>query len=194
MQYYILRHEDPSGKIIDGTVQFVPKLPDYYQLGKKVMSAATEVSLVLDKVVKNLQSDFFLTTCGAFFVSSQMKEVLDKNTVELDYFSVDTSYFSGRTTEKKYFLIHVDSKVDCFDYLNSEYSGKSMVLGRLTSGELSADYKVRGIKKLCIEKKNIAKLDFLFVDNIIWIDPLVSENIIKEATRRGIRLNFEKAC
>lgn len=194
MQYYILRHEDLDGGFVDGDVEFFPALPDYYKLGEKILLRQTKVSLVLDKRIKKLRADFFLTTCGAFFVSEQMKEILDKHNVSLDFFSADAIYFNGRVTEKKYYLIHANDKVPCFDYVNSEYSGKSMVLVKLASGELSPDYKVRGIKKLCIKELEGEKLDFFFVDKVIWIDPLVSEEIVSAAKSRGLRLNIEKSC
>jgi hypothetical protein len=179
MQYYILRHEDLSGRFIDGDVKFFPELPDYYQAGKKILMPETKVSLVLDKRVKKIESDFFITTCGAFFVSEQMKNVIEKHKFASDLFPVDARYFRGKTTEKRYFLIHDNSKVACFDYLNSEYSGKSMVLGRLANGELSDDYKVRGIKKLCVEEQ---------------IDPLVSEAFVSVAKIKGLGLNVQKIC
>ncbi|MGF6110221.1 imm11 family protein [Pseudomonas frederiksbergensis] len=192
MQYYILRHEELSGGFIDGDVQFFPALPDYYQVGKKIFVPETKVSLVLDKRVKKIKSDFFITTCGAFFVSEQMKSVIAESKFDSEFFPVDAKYFSGKTTEKRYFLIHANSKVACFDYLNSEYSGKSMVLGRLANGELSDDYKVRGIKKLCVEEQQVAELDFFFVDKVIWIDPLVSEALLSVAKIKGLRLNIQK--
>lgn len=194
MQYYILRHEDLDGRFVDGDVEFFPALPNYYKVGEKILLPETKVSLVLDKRIKKLNADFFLATCGAFFVSEQMKEVIDEYNVSLDFFPVDAIYFNGRATERKYFLIHANDKVSCFDYVNSEYSGKSMVLGKLSSGELSPDYKVKGIKKLCIDELESEGLDFLFVDKIIWIDPLVSEVIVNAAKSKGLRLNIEKAC
>ena len=194
MQYYILRHEDLDGGFVDGDVEFFPALPNYYKVGEKILLPETKVSLILDKRIKKLKADFFLATCGAFFVSEQMKEVIGEHNVSLDFFPVDAIYFNGRTTERKYFLIHANDKVSCFDYVNSEYSGKSMVLGKLASGELSPDYKVKGIKKLCIDKLEGERLDFLFVDKIIWIDPLVSEVVVNAAKSKGLRLNIEKTC
>lgn len=194
MQYYILRHEDLDGLFIDGEVEFFPALPKSYQLGEKILLRETKVSLVLDKRIKKLKADFFLTTCGAFFISEQMKEIIDEHNTSLEFFPVDASYFNGKATEGRYFLIHANDKVLCFDYINSEYAGKPMVLGKLASGELSPDYKVRGIKNLCIEQPEGEKLDFFFVDKIIWIDPLLSEEIVRAAKSRGLRLNIEKAC
>ena len=194
MQYYILRHEDLDGGFIDGHVEFFPALPNQYQLGQKILSRETKVSLVLDKRIKKIKADFFLTTCGAFFTSEKMKEVIDEHNAALEFFTVDASYFNGKATERRYFLIHANDKVSCFDYINSKYSGKRMVLGKLASGELSHDYKVKGIQKLCIQQPECEKLDFFFVDKIIWIDPLLSEKIVRVAESRGLRLNIEKTC
>jgi len=103
MQYYILRHEDLSGGFIDGDVEFSPALPDYYQVGKKMLVPETKVSLVLDKRVKKIKSDFFITTCGAFFVSEQMKNVMEEHRFASELFPVDAKYSSGKTTEKNIF-------------------------------------------------------------------------------------------
>jgi len=194
VQYYILRHEDLDGGFIDGDVEFFPSLPKHYKLGEKILLRETKVSLVLDKRIKKLKADFFLTTCGAFFISEKMKEIIGEHNASLEFFPVDASYSNGKATEGRYFLIHANDKVSCFDYINSEYSGKSMVLGKLANGELSHDYKVKGIKKLCIEHPEGETLDFFFVDKIIWIDPLLSEEIVRAAKSRGLRLNIEKTC
>jgi hypothetical protein len=194
MQYYIFRHEDAAGGFVDADVEFVPALPDYYQVGKKMFFTDTRVNLKLDKRVKKLKADFFLTTCGAFFVSEQMKEILNSHESNLDFLLVNSSYANGNVTENRYFLVHAENKLACFDYVNSEYSGKSMVLSKIAKGELSSDYQVRGIKKLCINEQEITGLDFFFVDKIIWIDPLISEEVVNAARDSGIRLNVEKVC
>ncbi|MBC3951773.1 imm11 family protein [Pseudomonas folii] len=192
MQYYILRHEDAAGRFVDADVEFIPTLPEYYQVGKKFSLAGTRVNLTLDKRVKKLKADFFLATCGAFFVSKPLKEILSNHDVDLNFLLVNSSYFDGSTTENRYFLVHTENKLICFDYVNSEYSGKSMVLDRIANGELSTDYQVRGIKKLCINEQEVRGLDFFFVDKIIWIDPLISETVVNAARDSGIRLNVEK--
>ena len=69
-----------------------------------------------------------------------------------------------------------------------------MILDRIANGELSTDYQVRGIKKLCINEQEVKGLDFFFVDKIIWIDPLISETVVNAARDSGIRLNVEKIC
>lgn len=194
MQYYVLRHEGTADSLVDADVEFVPRLPEYYQVGKKFFLAETRVNLKLDKRVKKLKADFFLATCGAFFVSEPLKEILSSHKVALDFLMVNSSYFNGSATENRYFLAHAENKLICFDYLNSEYSGKSMILDRITNGELATDYQVRGIKKLCINEQDVKGLDFFFIDNIIWIDPLISETAVNAARDRGIRLNVEKIC
>ncbi len=194
MQYYVLRHEGTADSLVDADVEFVPRLPEYYQVGKKFFLAETRVNLKLDKRVKKLNADFFLATCGAFFVSEPLKEILSSHKVDLDFLMVNSSYFNGSATENRYFLAHAENKLICFDYLNSEYSGKPMILDRIANGELSTDYQVRGIKKLCINEQEVKGLDFFFVDKIIWIDPLISETVVNAARDSGIRLNVEKIC
>ncbi|KQQ56266.1 hypothetical protein ASF84_13385 [Pseudomonas sp. Leaf127] len=192
MQYYILRHESPEGSFIDGDVTFSPALPDYYQVGKDIIRPGTRIGLVLDKRVKKLKADFFLTTCGAFFVSAAMKTVLEHLENDLLFLEADARYSSAQATENSYFLIHARHKMACFDYLNSEYAGKPMVLAKLANGTLAADYKARGIKKLRLQVREGTAPDFFFVDHIVWIDPLISETVVNAAISRKLRLNVEK--
>ncbi|WP_282372191.1 imm11 family protein [Pseudomonas sp. PS02290] len=194
MKYFILRHEDINGRFIDGDVEFSPPLTNYYQVGKEVLPAETKIRLTLDRRVKKIDSDFFLTSCGAFFISAAMRKVLDEFKTSLVIHPVNLMYHDGKAVEAEYFLIHQDFKVRCFDYQNSDYSGKNMVLAKLSHEELSPEYLARGIKKLCIVERQADNNDFLFVDQIIWIDPLISEAVVESAKRNGVKLNVQPAC
>ncbi|MGN8262188.1 hypothetical protein ACLEJW_23110 [Pseudomonas sp. SMSB3] len=66
MIYYSMCHEVMDGGYTDGEVLFSPALDDYYQVGKNFALEGLMVSVTLDKRVRNLKSDFFLTTVGAF--------------------------------------------------------------------------------------------------------------------------------
>lgn len=189
--YYVLRHENEGGVFIDGDVVFVPVLADHYQIGKNVVPAGTRLELVLDRRAGTLRSDFFLTTSGAFFVSAAMKDVLSQHATALDFFPVDVRHANGSPADKVYFLIHAKEKLACFDYVNAEYAGKPLVLGRIANKTLAADYQVRGIKKLRVVEDHTAGLDFFFIDGVIWIDPVVSETIVDAARAAGLVLNVE---
>ncbi|HGY9626242.1 TPA: DUF1629 domain-containing protein [Pseudomonas putida] len=190
MNYYSMCHEVVDGGYTDGDVLFSPALGGYYRVGESISLTHLSVSVVLDKKVRSLKSDFFLTACGAFFVSNDLKDVLEELSSKAQFVSADVKYFNGRHTEKKYFLIHVNEKVPCFDYELSEYSGKSMVVSKLLAGELAYDYKVRGVKKMCINEKAAGGLDFFFVDGVIWIDPIVSEQLVLKVKSKKLSVRF----
>ena len=190
MKYYSMCHEAVEGAYTDGDVVFSPLLGDYYQIGIPLSLKGISVDVVLDKKVRRLTSDFFLTTCGAFFVSENMKEALEEVSVELQFVSACIKYFGGKHTEKKYYLIHADAKVSCFDYEFSKYSGKSMVVGKLMANELGADYKVRGVKKLIIDELKANGLDFFFLDGVVWIDPIVSELFVRKVEGKKLNARF----
>lgn len=192
MKYYILRHEDAGGEFIDGEVSLHPPIEGYYQIGKSVVSAGTVVKVKLDKPIRKLNSDFFFTTLGAFFVSGKMREVLEKHHTLIEFYDADIQYFGGVSVEGKYYLIHVSCKVPCFDYFNSEYSGKAMILDRISKKELSSNYKVRGVKKMVVVEGETSGLDFFFVDNVIWIDPIITESVVMSAMAEKLNLNIEQ--
>ncbi|WP_442109127.1 imm11 family protein [Pseudomonas sp. NUPR-001] len=166
-------------------------LEDYYQVGRLLSISGLSIEVILDKRVRNLSSDFFLTTCGAFFVSGELKNVFNEVNSEASFIRAEVKYFSGKPVEEEYFLIHVDEKVSCFDYEQSEYSGKTMILNKVKAGELDNDYKVRGIKKLCIDELKTGGLDFLFVEGVIWIDPIVSETFVRKVESKKLLVRFD---
>jgi len=193
VNYFVMCHEAVDGRYTDGDVLFTPPLEDYYQVGRFLQTKDLIVDLTMDKKVRSLKSDFFLTGCGSFFVSDQLKAVFGKFEVDLEFVPAVVKYHSGKPVEKRYYLIHANSKVPCFDYRDSEYAGKSLVLSKIQSGELSPDYNVRGITRLCINEVKARSLDFFFIQGAIWIDPIVSENLVREVQDKKLCVRFLKA-
>lgn len=66
MTYFFLNHQNPKGGFVDGDVTFDPPLTDYYYNGQPLPGDAKSVTVVMDKAVKRLKVDLFLTTSGAF--------------------------------------------------------------------------------------------------------------------------------
>lgn len=190
MNYYSMCHEVIDGGYTDGEVLFCPELDDYYKIGKPISLRGMTVSVALDRKVRVLKTDFFLTTCGAFFVSSELKDILENGSAKVKFAPADVKYFNGRSVSKDYFFIHADGKKSCFDYVQSEYSGKSMVLGKVQAGELGSDYKVRGVKRMFIDEAKAGVLDFFFVDGVIWVDPIVSETLMREIKDKKMLVRF----
>ncbi|MGB5956275.1 imm11 family protein [Pseudomonas sp.] len=191
MKYYSMCHEVVDGGYTDGDVLFFPELDDYYQVGKSLSLAKLKVEVSLDKKVRRLKSDFFLTTCGAFFVSKELKDVLEEVNAKVQFASASVEYFDGRSSEKQYFFIHANEMPRCFDYDLSEYSGKTMVLSKIQADELDADYRVRGIKKMHINEAKAGGLDFFFVGGVIWIDPIASEELVQKVESKKLLVRFD---
>ena len=190
MNYYSMCHEVVKGGYTDGDVVFYPTLFDYYQVGMSLSLIGVSVSVILDKTVRALKSDFFLTTSGAFFVSQDFKDVLGGLNTSLQFSPADVKHFNGRPAVKKYYFIHVNDRCACFDYGLSEYSGKSLVMSKIQAGELTADYKVRGVKKMCIDEAKTGSLDLFFVAGVIWIDPIVSEVLVRKVESNKLLVRF----
>ncbi|MCO7534441.1 hypothetical protein NJH24_06545 [Pseudomonas asiatica] len=190
MNYYSMCHEVVKGGYTDGDVVFYPTLSDYYQVGMSLSLIGVSVSVILDKTVRALKSDFFLTTSGAFFVSQDFKDILGGLNTSLQFSPADVKHFNGRPAVKKYYFIHVNDRCACFDYGLSEYSGKSLVMSKIQAGELTADYKVRGVKKMCIDEAKTGSLDLFFVAGVIWIDPIVSEVLVRKVESNKLLVRF----
>jgi len=189
MKYYSMCHELSEGDYTNGEVFFSPPLQGYYGLGKEIDLNGVSVSVRLDKKIRLLKAEVFLTGCGAFFVSEKLKETIKELNTNLVFLAADIEYYSGKDVGKRYYLIHCEEFCWCFDYDASEYSGKPLVQKRRKAGEFNNDYKVRGVKKISIDRSKAGLLDLFFIGGVIWIDPIVSERLVEavEAARLPIR-------
>ncbi|WAC00441.1 hypothetical protein OSW16_12625 [Pseudomonas putida] len=190
MKYFTMSHELVEGGYTDGDVLFSPGLEDYYQVGKSLPLDGISITVVLDKKVRSLKSDFFLTACGAFIGSKELRVVCEELGSDARFVKAEVKYFGGKSVEKDYFLIHLDAKIKCFDYEQSDYSGKNMVLRRLQSGELDAEYLARGVTKLCIDESKADGSHFLFLGDVAWIDPIVSEVFVSKVEDKKLATRF----
>lgn len=139
-EYYILRHEYAQSGFIDGDVNFVPPLLTYYKSCTDTMREARKVSVRMDKRVRRLKADFFLTTSGSFFASHQFMQVLARHKSNTHFLPAVVKYHTGAATEKSYGLLHAITSTDCLDYVKSEYAGKSLVLASVERGKVLGDW------------------------------------------------------
>lgn len=190
MNYFTMLHEVVEGGYTDGEVSFSPELNDYYQVGKCISLKGLSINVVLDKKIRSLKSDFFLTACGAFFGSRELRVVFEELGSSAELVKAEVKYFDGRPVEKDYFLIHLNQKIKCFDYERSDYSGKAMILKKLKSSELDAEYMARGVTKLCVDESKADGSHFLFLGDVIWIDPIVSEVFVSKVESKKLAIRF----
>lgn len=191
MNYYLLRHEYPEDGFIDGDVAFSPPLAGYYQVGTPLDTSGLSVSVKLDKLVKKLKVDFFLTTSGAFFASEQLADLLLQFQGNLKTAPADVRYHNGKPVEKTYRLVHVDQRLECFDYRNSLYAGKPLVLQRLDRGEDPSSFLVKGLQSPVIDEGRAEGAHFFFVKNVILIDPIVSQDLVDAMRSAGLFIRTE---
>ncbi|RKP46387.1 imm11 family protein [Trinickia fusca] len=101
----------------------------------------------------------------------------------------ETRYLSGKSTEKRYVLVHMDRRLPCFDYRRSEYAGKLLALQRLERGESPDNFLVKGVQSIAIDEECAEKANLFFLRNVVLIDPIVSETL--ESAMRDKKLNVQ---
>ena len=170
-------HQGPYEDVGGGDVQFTPPLPDYYYSGKPVDLCDRSVRVELSKSVKRLYVDFIHTMAGCFFASEKLATLLKFHQSDLQVIPVDMCYGYGKrkSVEKPFFLIHADHKLQCFDYQNSTYAGKTLCLGRLASGQSPDSFFVKGVTAITIDEKQAAGNNYFFLKNVLVLPPIISE-------------------
>lgn len=133
VKYYSMCREVTGGGYADGDVRFAPPLDDHYKVSSKLALDGLSVEVILDRKVRNLKSDFLLTTCGAFFVSKASRSVLEGVNADINFAPPHVRHFNEKSVAREYFLINPDEMPRCFDYELSECAGKSMVLSRIAN-------------------------------------------------------------
>lgn len=191
MKRYLLRHEYSEEGFIDGDVAFSPPLPGYYQVGAPLDTSGLSVSVKLDKLVKKLKVDLFLTTSGAFFASEQLADLLQQFQCNLKTVPAEVRYHNGKPVEKAFRLVHADQRLECFDYRNSLYAGKPLVLQRLERGEDMSSFLVKGLQSVAIDESRTEGADFFFVKNVLLIDPIVSQDLVDAMKNAGLFIRAE---
>ena len=188
MEYFKLCHECQNGTFIDGDVSFQPEISGYYQNGTTLLPEEVKVSVVLDKSLEDIDADFFMTSVGAFFVSQNLKEIIENFQSNLRLVKAEVSYHNGYPTICEYYLMHAVNQVYCFDYIESEYSGKGLILEKIRKKELQDGYQIRGVKKLSIDKSKVGGDDIFFIGGVIWLDPIVTRALANEILLRDLNV------
>ncbi len=138
------------------------------------------------------KSGHAVTTSGAFFASAELAALLKLHKCDVQIIQADTRYFNGKNTEKTYFLVHAEQRLSCFDYQQSEYAGKALVLERLAQGEHPDSFLVKGVRSVVIDEKCAADADFFFLKNVVLVDPIVSETLAKSMLNDRLKVHLEE--
>lgn len=188
MNYFLLRHQYTKPSYIDGTIVFNPPQP-YYRIGTDLQEGNLSISLKMDKLMRKVNVDFFYTTGGGFFASTELANLIQEHQKQIRVIPATSTYNNGKPTEKSYCLIHVPKRVDCFDYELSDYGGKALTLQRMERGEPRNLVKV--IRNLVIDPQKADGLHFFFIDNVLMIDPVVSGDLARLITEKGFLVNLQ---
>lgn len=188
MNYFLLRHEYPNSGYIDGDVIFTPPFATYYRVGEPLEADQPLIAVTMDKSVRKLKADFFLTTSGAFFASDELSELLTRYEASVRVVPADTRYSGGKSTEKRFWLVHTNDRLPAFDYERSQYAGKELSLRRLECGESPGSFLVKGVQSVVIDENRAAGHHFFFLKNVLLIDPIVSGDLAQAIRERNLNV------
>lgn len=179
-----MRHQYAPASYVDGDVEFEPPIAGYYRPGSPIDLAGRRVSVRLDKLVRKLKVDFFHTTNGAFFASSQLATLIASHQPSLILLPAEVTYHNGKPAEQSFSLIHLNDRVDCFDYQQSAYAGKPLILQRLARGEDPNTVPVKVPQSISIDENRANGEHFFFLKNVALVDPILSE-VLADSIRSG---------
>lgn len=126
----------------------------------------------LDKSVKKFKYDFFKSSDNIIIGSLEFCEIIKSYESDFTFIPIKGFYANKNRIEKEFYIIHIGYELDCFDYYNSEYYGKTISLKRLQQGK--KPHLIKTIQKLQLTKTNN---HFFFVDNIIHFEPIITHDL-----------------
>lgn len=141
-------------------------------LSKRINLSSLKAEFHLDNSVAKFDYDFFKSSDGMVIGSGEFCDILKKYEPEFNYIPIDGFYSHGEKIEKTFFIIHVGYKLDCFDYYNSEYHGKSLAINRLQNSQ--EPYLVNTTQQISLIHVNH---HFFFVRNIIYFEPIITSDL-----------------
>ena len=166
----------------------------YYNVGHPIDLAHRLISVTMDsRSVRKLKVDFFLAS-SAFFASEALVALLKVYQSDLHIIPADVCYGNGKSAEKTYYLVHADRYLPCFDYKNSEYPRKSMILNKLALGETPDSFMIKVAKSIAINEEIAAGANFFFLDNVLLIDPIVSETLANAISEQNLQVCLTDVC
>lgn len=187
MNYFFLETTYKDAGFIDGDVEFLPKLNEYYGVGINIQ-ATTNICVKMDSHVRKLKKDFFGTGCGAFFASEELALTISKKDESVAIYPAECFYSTGKCTEKKFMLVHIKTgKIDGFDYFESNYNGKKMTLERIKNG--FKPNLIKGASKIKINFQDDISHDYFFLSQLLHLNPIISEDLLKEIKGKGFSIN-----
>lgn len=202
MKYFRLCHIYPGKGYIDGDVRFTPPFEresvtgGYYQVGVPLDLSRRHISVTMDsRSIRKLNVDFF-SASGAFFASEALAKLVKTYQSDLHAFPADVryGYGDGKPTEKTYYLVHADQYLPCFDYKNSEYPRKAMILKQLAIGKNPDDIMIKVAQSIEIDEVMAAGANYFFLDNVMVLDPIVSESLANAIREQKLKVCLTDVC
>ena len=189
MKYYALEYFRGDDKaIVDAKVVYLPPKDEYYDLADSLFEKKDSLKFTVLPPLKKLREDFFRVTSGEFFGVKRLSDVVKRFQEDVQLISAAGEYSNGEFIGDEYFLIHPGKRVLAFDYDESAYSGKAMILSEREGGKPAR--LVKGITNIVLNRGMIGDNNYFFLGNVIYYHPIVSESLLEELLGNKFNLSY----
>ena len=190
MKYYALEYfRGGDESIVDARIRYSPPRSDYYDIADSEFTQNEAVSFDVLGPLKNLKEDFFRVTSGEFLGVRGLAEVIRSFQNDVQLVPAVGRNSNGSAVEGEFCLIHPGKRVAAFNYAESDYAGKSMILSEVAQGRPGR--LVKGITHVVLSEKGIEGNSYFFLANAIFFNPIVSADLLDELLARKFDLSYQ---
>jgi hypothetical protein len=185
VEYFVIEHRYQDTGYINGDVTYTPPLQEPYRRGHGYLLENCMTEVKLDSGLRNINVDFF-SASEAFFVSDAFAKILSRLNVNIELAPSQVNYSNGQATQKKYWLAHFSERKNCFDYYNSDYAGKALIIKSI---QTDSSRRVNVIQRLALDENRIQGENFFLInENVSVLNPIASDTLIHFARSEKLKL------
>ena len=185
MMYYFIK----DTRFDYGALYFDPKNDEYWGLG--TVEAPVEGTKVTFKLTspttRKLNADYIQANRG-FLCSRKMHDVLAAAGGEASFFPAVLHDRKNNAVNLEYFLLHISSKLDCFDFDRSDYEDRPAFEA---SGRSDLD-AIKKVEKIVLDDGRVGGVRIFFASNAPFAYlPIVHESLaakLVDAKLKGFEL------
>ncbi|QIQ21433.1 hypothetical protein [Zophobihabitans entericus] len=173
--YYYLSSDYSDKNFFDADFNFQPPLEGYYDIGEPIVPLSKDrlLNIRFKPHVKIMDMDFAIVF-DVILISDEFANILKNFKSDTVLIPTDCKYSNNKPVKKKFWLLHSLSRQGCFDYNNSDYGGKELILKSYQEGNPKL---VKVPKSIAIDCNNTNEFDYFFLKNVIFLYPIISENL-----------------
>ncbi len=186
MTYYALQFQYPRKGFISGGATFTPALDDYYDPNQTVISHGTTAEVELDARLRKMDVDLFYTGTRTMVVSDAFKQLLEQWNVTAQFISTQVVYHNHAAVPGTYWIAHRLKLLDCVDYEQSTYAGKTLVLRSIDNPPRRV---AKGFEQIVLDESKLESNEFFQLDYTYIPNPIISEAFLNECKKRKLKLN-----